>query len=132
MLSFAVSSLIVKHVIVLGHYGCGGVAASMVRLDEHPSSPADIAVQKWIAPIREIYATSTRYVLFATHLKTGSLILCRKEIVLHRQKFKIEGSNVLPDLHDRMCSSVLIFFLHGPQEARFLMWLHFQPHFEHS
>jgi len=98
-----VGSLSVKHVIVLGHYGCGGVAASMMRLDEQPSSPADIALQKWVAPIREIYATSTRYVLLSKRLKTGSLMRHSKEIISHREKSKTEGSNDLPDFHDRTC-----------------------------
>ncbi len=61
VLSFAVDSLKVKHVIVLGHYGCGGVAAAMMPLGKLPTRPADIAIQSWISPIRDIYETSERY-----------------------------------------------------------------------
>jgi carbonic anhydrase len=58
VLSFAVELLKVKHVIVMGHYGCGGVAASMVPLlGLNPRS----AVQKWILPIHQIYEASKRY-----------------------------------------------------------------------
>jgi carbonic anhydrase len=81
VLSYAVGTLNVKHVVVLGHYGCGGVMASMVPLPEGyeeryltPSSttsspspgspshpPADLAVQQWILPIRRIYETTVRW-----------------------------------------------------------------------
>ena len=58
VLSFAVELLKVKHVIVMGHYGCGGVAASMAPLSGlNPGS----AIQKWISPIRQLYEASKRY-----------------------------------------------------------------------
>ncbi|KAF6742952.1 carbonic anhydrase [Ephemerocybe angulata] len=98
VLTYAVGTLKVKHVVIMGHYGCGGVAASMAPLPEgyaerwlghttlpslpssplssHPPSspppasseqqmateetPADLAVQRWILPIRKIYETSGR------------------------------------------------------------------------
>ncbi|KAH6918461.1 carbonic anhydrase [Coprinopsis sp. MPI-PUGE-AT-0042] len=83
VLAYAVGTLGVKHVVVLGHYGCGGVAASMSPLpegwDAHvqgsdasgvpegsdvtclPPTPTELAVQKWIEPIRKIYETSERW-----------------------------------------------------------------------
>lgn len=67
VLSYAVETLKVKHVVVMGHYGCGGIAASMVPLPENQCSTlgsADLAVQKWISPIRQIYQTSNRFVSF--------------------------------------------------------------------
>jgi carbonic anhydrase len=48
VLEFAVETLRVKHIIVCGHYGCGGVRAvldgSQHGLAEH-----------WLAPVRELY-----------------------------------------------------------------------------
>ncbi|KAJ2916133.1 hypothetical protein MD484_g4312, partial [Candolleomyces efflorescens] len=87
VLSYAVGTLNVKHVVVLGHYGCGGVMASMVPLPEGykerwlspspspsssspsssspsgspPSPPPDLAVQQWVLPIRQIYETTVRW-----------------------------------------------------------------------
>ncbi|EKM75978.1 hypothetical protein AGABI1DRAFT_116063 [Agaricus bisporus var. burnettii JB137-S8] len=83
VLSYAVEALEVRHVIVMGHYGCGGVAASMLPVLQPLEHPAHIAIQTWIQPIREIYLTSTR-----------------PEIVEHRNRYKIKPLAEPPNLHD--------------------------------
>ncbi len=47
VLQFAVEVLKVKHVLVVGHYGCGGVAAAA-------SGGASGVVDRWLQPIREV------------------------------------------------------------------------------
>ncbi len=47
-LVFAVDVLRVRHVIVTGHYGCGGIGAAMTPDEGGP-------VNAWISPIREHY-----------------------------------------------------------------------------
>jgi carbonic anhydrase len=48
-LQYAVQVLQVKHVLVVGHYGCGGVRAAMER-------PNHGLIDHWLAPIRELHA----------------------------------------------------------------------------
>jgi carbonic anhydrase len=63
VLSYAVAALGVKHVIVMGHYGCGGVAAAIASPPKAQIDVATSAVQNWIEPIREIFRTSVRYAI---------------------------------------------------------------------
>ncbi|GLB37878.1 putative carbonic anhydrase [Lyophyllum shimeji] len=91
VLAYAVEALRVKHVIVMGHYGCGGVAAA--TLPPPAETGGGGPVDEWISPIRRIYETSQR-----------------PEIVRHRERRKLElelkkeGENAvtspLPHLHD--------------------------------
>ena len=48
VIQFAVEALKVKHIIVCGHYGCGGVKAS-IDGDHHGM------IDNWLRPITEIY-----------------------------------------------------------------------------
>ena len=53
VLQFAVDVLKVKHVIVVGHYGCGGVAAAM-------DGKRRGLVDHWLHPVRELYREHKR------------------------------------------------------------------------
>lgn len=48
VLQFAVDVLKVKHVIVVGHYGCGGVSAAV-------DGKRRGIVDHWLQPVREVY-----------------------------------------------------------------------------
>jgi carbonic anhydrase len=47
VLEFAIATLRVKHIIVCGHYGCGGVRAAVEGLSG--------LAEQWLAPVQELY-----------------------------------------------------------------------------
>lgn len=49
VLDYAVNHLKVKHVIVCGHYGCGGVKASTTNIDFKP------VLNMWLRNIKDVY-----------------------------------------------------------------------------
>ncbi len=65
VLEFAVSILKVKHVIVCGHYGCGGVNAAME--DHHLG-----LVDNWLRNIRDVYVHSKNDLESMENLKARS------------------------------------------------------------
>ena len=48
VLNYAVTQLAVKHVIVCGHYGCGGVKAAMSSTSQGP-------LNRWLRSIKDVY-----------------------------------------------------------------------------
>lgn len=51
VLQYAIDVLAVEHVIVCGHYGCGGVQAAMGPLVDSP-------LEEWLSPIRQLVRQS--------------------------------------------------------------------------
>ena len=49
VLDYAVNHLMVKHVIVCGHYGCGGIKAAIARQDFKP------VLNMWLRNIKDVY-----------------------------------------------------------------------------
>ena len=49
VLDFAVTQLKVKHVIVCGHYGCGGIQAAITKKDFRP------ILNMWLRNIKDVY-----------------------------------------------------------------------------
>ncbi len=59
VLEYAVDHLRVKHIIVCGHYGCGGVKAAMTRHNYD-------LINKWIRNIKDVYRTYRNVIDFET------------------------------------------------------------------
>ena len=49
VLDFAVNHLKIKHVIICGHYGCGGIRASITKMDFKP------VLNMWLRNIKDVY-----------------------------------------------------------------------------
>ena len=49
VLDFAVTQLKVKHVIICGHYGCGGIKAAMTKNDFKP------VLNMWLRNVKDVY-----------------------------------------------------------------------------
>ncbi len=48
VLEYSIEHLFIKHVIVVGHYSCGGIAAAVDGVDQG-------LVENWITPVNDIY-----------------------------------------------------------------------------
>ncbi|KIY73195.1 carbonic anhydrase [Cylindrobasidium torrendii FP15055 ss-10] len=57
---FGMGHLHATNIVVMGHYGCAGIAAAIDPQPEEPMDWTSRAVEKWVAPIRDLYMTSTR------------------------------------------------------------------------
>lgn len=78
VLQFAVEVLKVKHILVVGHYGCGGVAAA-VDGQRHG------LVDRWLIPIREVHHEHARELEALPDQKARLDRLCELN-VLHQVK----------------------------------------------
>jgi len=74
VLQFAVDVLKVKHIMVVGHYGCGGVAAAI-------DGKRRGLVDHWLHPIREIYSHNRDQLDAMSDLGTRLNRLCELNVV---------------------------------------------------
>ncbi len=72
VLQFAIDILKVKHIIVCGHYGCGGVRAAM---EDRPHGLVD----NWIRSIRDIYLQNRKLLAGSKEAKVDKL--CELNVV---------------------------------------------------
>lgn len=100
VLEYAVSILKVQHVIVCGHYGCGGVKAAM---EDHQLGLVD----NWLRHIRDVYAAHKQEIdtisdskkrfqrLVQLNVRQQVLNVCHTTIVQeawgHKQKLAVHG-----------------------------------------
>jgi carbonic anhydrase len=74
VLQFAVDVIKVKHIIVVGHYGCGGIAAAVdgKRLG---------LVDHWLHPIREVYSNHRKELEAIADRPTRLNRLCELNVI---------------------------------------------------
>ena len=100
VLDYAVNHLKVKHVIVCGHYGCGGVKAAITRKDFKP------VLNMWLRNIKDVYRIhrSQLDLIFDDEKKADRLV----ELNVMEQVFNLAKTSIIqrawknekrPDLH---------------------------------
>ena len=88
VLQFAIESLKVKHVIVCGHYGCGGVRTAMER---RPHGLID----NWLRNIQDIYRRRYDELKTITDLTLRSDRLCEMNVI--EQAINVSNSTVVQE-----------------------------------
>ncbi|WP_420430768.1 carbonic anhydrase [Hyphobacterium sp.] len=73
VLQFAVEALKIRHIIVCGHYGCGGVAAAM-------SGERHGLIDHWLQPIRDVSDELAPYLLRLEDPKRRLDALCEANV----------------------------------------------------
>jgi carbonic anhydrase len=100
VLDYAVNHLKVKHVIVCGHYGCGGIRAAITRKDFKP------VLNMWLRNIKDVYRIhrSQLDLIFDEEKKADRLV----ELNVMEQVFNLAKTSIIqrawkneqrPDLH---------------------------------
>lgn len=100
VLDYAVNHLKVKHVIVCGHYGCGGIKAAITKNDFKP------VLNMWLRNIKDVYRIhrSELDLIFDENKKTDRLV----ELNVMEQVFNLAKTSIIqrawkneqrPDLH---------------------------------
>jgi carbonic anhydrase len=100
VLDFAVNHLKVKHVIVCGHYGCGGIKAAITNVDFKP------VLNMWLRNIKDVYRLHRKEL---DALKTDNEKIDRlTELNVQEQVFNLAKTSIIqkawkneqrPDLH---------------------------------
>ncbi len=100
VLDYAVNHLKVKHVIVCGHYGCGGIKAATTNLDFKP------VLNMWLRNIKDVYRLHREEL---DRLKTEEERINRlTELNVQEQVFNLAKTSIIqkawknesrPDLH---------------------------------
>jgi len=74
VLQFAISVLGIRHIIVCGHYGCGGVQAAMSDEDHGP-------IDDWLNNIRHVHRVHARVVEGASDPREAFDRLCELNVI---------------------------------------------------
>ncbi|KAF5321608.1 hypothetical protein D9619_002027 [Psilocybe cf. subviscida] len=107
-LAYAVAGMNVNHVIVLGHYGCGGIEAAMKSPCPMPIDAAQGVVEAWVEPIRELIRNSDRSEI---QLLRGEYAAGRVpiDIIIHQAAFRpLVEENVRASVVRIAASSVIV------------------------
>ncbi|KAL4496163.1 hypothetical protein ABPG72_012900 [Tetrahymena utriculariae] len=108
VVQFAVDVLKVKHVIICGHYGCGGVNAAIIN-------PKLGLINNWILHIRDLYFKHKNYLKqFNENQITDKLC----EINVVEQVFNLGNSTIIQNAWDNGQSLYIHGWIYGIDNGR--------------
>lgn len=109
VLQFAVDVLKVKHVMVVGHYGCGGVHAAM---EDKPHGLID----NWLRQVRELYLRNRRVLKQIDDDKARLDRMC--ELNVARQVINLSNTTVVQEAWRREQALTVHGWIYGIGDGR--------------
>ncbi|EKF75498.1 carbonic anhydrase [Alcanivorax hongdengensis A-11-3] len=109
VLQFAVDVLKVKHIMVVGHYGCGGVKASM---EDAPHGLID----NWLRQVRELYLRNRRALKELGDPKAQLDRMC--ELNVARQVINVSNTTVVQEAWRRDQPLTIHGWIYGIGDGR--------------
>jgi len=109
VLQFAVDVLKVKHIMVVGHYGCGGVQASM---EDVPHGLID----NWLRQVRELYLRNRKHLVKLPDEKAQLDRMC--ELNVARQVINVSNTTVVQEAWRRDQPLTIHGWIYGIGDGR--------------
>lgn len=109
VLQFAVDVLKVKHIIVVGHYGCGGVKAAM-------GNEKLGLIDNWILEIRDLYYSKSKMFKGLNSDEQKHDLLC--ELNVAKQVSNLCHTTIIQDAWDRGQSVAVHGWVYGLKDGR--------------
>lgn len=92
VVQYAVEALKVKHIIVCGHYGCGGVAASLTN-EKHGF------IDNWLSNIKDVYIRHEEKFIDLKYEEEKVSLLCELNVI--EQVNNVAHTTIVQDAWDR-------------------------------
>lgn len=109
VLQFAVDVLKVKHIMVVGHYGCGGVKASMEDLPHG-------LIDNWLRQVRELYLRNRKHLVKLPDDKAQLDRMC--ELNVARQVINVSNTTVVQEAWRRDQPLTIHGWIYGIGDGR--------------
>lgn len=111
VLQYAVDVLRVQHIIVCGHYNCGGIIAAL-----RPQTPGLLLVNKWLMVVKDLYRTNQDEIeaLPTKRERVGRLV----ELNVMKQVENLAHSSIVQDSWRRSEGPSLHGWVYGLRNGR--------------
>lgn len=111
VLQYAVDVLRVRHIIVCGHYNCGGIIAAL-----RPQTPGLLLVNKWLMVVKDLYRTNQDEIeaLPTKRERVGRLV----ELNVMKQVENLAHSSIVQDSWRRSEGPSLHGWVYGLRNGR--------------